>query len=101
MANMLKECFFLKIVSSQFKRFNLAVGESSILWYGYWCKIVRKARFWSAFIRSLCAVVRLCCHTTQTVQRKTRPRPEKPGLIGLKCGLAGLALPASAGRGAF
>ena len=38
------------------------------------CKLMRKARFWRAFSRSLCAVVRLWCHATQlysTTERMT------------------------------
>ena len=34
MTNLFEE-FILKIISLQFKRFNLAVGESSIVWAGY------------------------------------------------------------------
>ena len=34
MTNLCKE-FILKIISSQFKRFNLAVGKSIIVWEGY------------------------------------------------------------------
>jgi len=35
MTNLFKE-FILRIISSEVKRFNLAVGKSSIVWYGYW-----------------------------------------------------------------
>jgi len=35
MTNLFKE-FILKITSSQFKRFNLAVDKTSIVWQGYW-----------------------------------------------------------------
>jgi len=35
MTNLFEE-FIRKIISSQFKRFSLAVGKSSIVWEGYW-----------------------------------------------------------------
>ena len=78
--NLFKE-FILKIISSEFKRFNLAVGKSSIIWFG--CKIMRWARFWRASNRSLCAVVRLWCHTTQpysTTERMTHLRKQSKSL---------------------
>jgi len=35
MTNLFKE-FILKITSSQFKRLNLTVDKTSIVWQGYW-----------------------------------------------------------------
>ena len=44
MTNLFEE-FILKIISSQFKRFNLAVGKGSIVWEGYWTQNNAKIRF--------------------------------------------------------
>ena len=51
MTNLFEE-FILKIISSQFKRFNLAVGKGSIVWEGYWMQNNAK----STLLKSLCLV---------------------------------------------
>ena len=69
MTNLFEE-FLLKIISSQFKRVNLTVSEGRVVWQCHW--VQNNAQSTSS--RSLCAVVRLWCHTTQpysTTERMT------------------------------
>jgi len=49
------EEFILKIISSQFKRFNLAAGKSSIVWEAYWMQNNAK----STLLKSLQSIVLL------------------------------------------
>jgi len=48
MTNLFKE-FILKIISSQFKRLNLAVGKSSIVREGYWMQNNPKSMLLKSF----------------------------------------------------